>query len=57
MFHTQFGTIKDLRMATNEKGECRGFAFVDFEVEVLLILSLRKTGILMMVIREVHRRR
>lgn len=31
---TQYGSIKDIRLATDEKGQTKGFAFVEFEQDV-----------------------
>lgn len=33
----QYGTVKDIRMATDEKGQPKGFAFVEYENEVCFI--------------------
>lgn len=35
----QYGAVKDIRMATDEKGQPKGFAFVEYEQEVSLGLT------------------
>ena len=34
IFHSQFGDIKRVNLATDEEGHCKGFAFLEFADEV-----------------------
>ena len=34
LIYIQYGSVKDIRLAVDDKGHTKGFAFVEFEQEV-----------------------
>lgn len=48
----QYGAVKDIRMATDDKGQPKGFAFVEFESEVRKIIYAYRERLLMVTTSE-----